>query len=60
MRTPNSIVSCSCMYAFLFKWDPMRTPRCDGVRIESHLNKNAYMHEQETIEFGVRIVGRKT
>ena len=38
MRTPNSIVVCSCMYAFSFKWDPMRTPRCD-----------AYMHEQTTI-----------
>ncbi len=31
---------------------------CD-VRIASHFNKNAYMHEQTTIEFGVRIVNRK-
>ncbi len=58
MRTPNSIVVCSCMYAFLRKWHPMRAPRSDGVRIGSHFHKNAYMHEQ-TIEFDVRIVGRK-
>ena len=49
MPTPNSIVVCSCMYVFLLKWDPMRTPRCDGVRIGSHFNKYAYMHEQTTI-----------
>ncbi len=30
----------------------------DGIHIGSHFHKNAYMHEQ-TIEFGVRIVGRK-
>ncbi len=30
-----------------------------GVRIGSHFNKNAYIHEQTTIEFGVRIVDRK-
>ncbi len=23
MRTPNSIVVCSCIYAFVLKWDPM-------------------------------------
>ena len=34
------------MYAFLLKWDPMRTPQFTGVRIGSHLNKNAYMQEQ--------------
>ena len=53
------IVVCSCMYAFLWKWDPMCTPSHLGVRIGSHFNKNAYMHEQTTIEFGVRIVDRK-
>ncbi len=37
----------------------MRTPSHLGVRIGSHFNKNAYMHEKTTIEFGVRIVGRK-
>ncbi len=47
------------MYAFLLKWDPMRTPSHLGERIGSHFNKNAYMHEQTEIEFGVRIVGRK-
>ncbi len=51
------MVVCSCINAFLFKWDPMRTPVNGGVRIGSH--KNAYMHEQITIKFGVRIVGRK-
>ena len=30
-----------------------------GVRIGSHFNKNGYMHEKTTIEFCVRIVGRK-
>ncbi len=59
MCTPIPIVVCSCMYAFLWKWDPMRTPSHHGVRSGSHLNKNAYMHEQATIKFGVRIVGRK-
>ncbi len=49
MRTPDSIVVCSCMYAFLLKRDPMRTTRCDSVRIGSHFHKNAYMHEQTTI-----------
>ena len=43
----------------IFKWDPMRTPVNGGVHIGSHFNKNAYMHEQTTIEFGVRIVGKK-
>ncbi len=49
MRTPNSIVVYSCIYAFLLKWDPMRTPRCDGVHIGSHFHKNVYMHELTTI-----------
>ncbi len=49
MRTPNSIVICSWMYAFLLKCDPMRTPRCGGVRIGCDFHKNAYMHEQTTI-----------
>ncbi len=31
MRTPNSIVVCSCMYASLWKWDPMLTPSHLGV-----------------------------
>ncbi len=31
------------------KWDPMRTPMNDGVRIGSHFHKNANMHEQTTI-----------
>ncbi len=26
-----------------------------GVRIVAHFNRNAYMHEQATIGFGVRI-----
>ena len=54
------IVVCSCMYTFLWKQDPMRTPSHIGVRIGSHFNKNAYtsIHEQTTIEFGVRIMGR--
>ena len=30
-----------------------------GVRIGAHFNKNAYMHEQTTIRFGLRISGRK-
>ena len=47
-----------CMH-FLWKWDPMRTPSHLGVGIGSHFNKNAYMHQQTTIQFGVRIVGRK-
>ena len=37
----------------------MRTPPFTGVRIGSHFNKNAYMHEQTTIEFNVRIADRK-
>ncbi len=37
----------------------MRTPVNGGVPIGSHFNKNTYMHEQTTIEFGVRIVNRK-
>ena len=49
MRASNSIVVCSCIYVFLLKWDPMRTPRCGGVRIGSHFHKNAYMHEKTTI-----------
>ncbi len=31
-------VVCSCMYAFLWKWDPMRTAPFIGVRSGSHLN----------------------
>ncbi len=42
MHTPNSILVCSCMYAFLWKWHSMRTQRCDDVRIGSHFHKNAY------------------
>ncbi len=38
MHTPNSILVCSCMFAFLLKH-----------RIGSHFHKNAYMHEQTTI-----------
>ena len=49
MCIPSSIVVCSCMYAFLLKLDPMRTPPFTGVRIGSHLNRNAFMHEQTTI-----------
>ncbi len=49
MRTPISIVVCSCMYAFLLKWDSMHTPPFTGVRIGSHLNRNTFMHEQTTI-----------
>ena len=30
------------MYAFLFKWDPMRAQVDGGVRIGSHFHKNAY------------------
>ena len=56
VRTPNSIVVCSCMYAFLLKWDPMCTPRCDGVRIGSHFHKDAYMNEQTTISIHKEIV----
>ncbi len=37
----------------------MRTPMAGGVRIGAHFNTNAYMHEQTTIGFGVRISGRK-
>ncbi len=33
----------------LLKWDPMRTPPFTGVRIGSHLNRNAFMHEHTTI-----------
>ncbi len=32
---------CSCMYAFLWKWDLMHTPSFTGVHIGSHLNTNA-------------------
>ena len=42
------------MYAFLWKLDPMHTPSHFVVHIASHFNKNAYMHEQITIEFGVQ------
>ncbi len=49
MRAQNCIVVCSCMYAFLLKWDPMRTPPFTGVRIGSPINRNAFMHEQTTI-----------
>ncbi len=49
MHTPNSIFVCSCMYAFLLKWVPMRTPPFTGVCIGSHLNRTAFMHEQTTI-----------
>ena len=45
--------------AFLFKWDLMRTPMNGGIRIGCHFNKNAYLHDQTTIEFGVRFVDRK-
>ncbi len=37
----------------------MRTSPKIGVRIGSYFNKNAYMHEQVTIQFGVHIVDRK-
>ncbi len=37
----------------------MRRPMASGVRIGAHFNTNAYMHEQTTIGFGVRISGRK-
>ncbi len=36
-------------HAFLWEWDSMRTPRCDGIHIGSIFHKNAYMHEQTTI-----------
>ncbi len=36
-------------YAFLQKWDPIHTPSLTGVRIGSHLNRNAFMNEQTTI-----------
>ncbi len=42
MRTPNSIVVCWCMYAFLWKWHPMCTLTCDGVRIGSHFHKKLH------------------
>ncbi len=38
----------------------MRTPPPIGVRIVAHFNTNAYMHEQSTMEFGVRIVAGNT
>ncbi len=37
----------------------MHTPSHLGVRIGSHFNKNAYMHERTTIAFGIRIMGWK-
>ena len=37
----------------------MHTPVNGGVLIGSHFNKNAYMHEQTAIQFGVRLVDRK-
>ena len=37
----------------------MRTPMAGGVRIGAHFNTNAYIHEETTIEFGVRISRRK-
>ncbi len=37
----------------------MRTPMAGGVRIGANFNTNAYMHEETTIGFGVRISGRK-
>ena len=49
MRTPNSVVVCSCMYALLLKWDPMRTPPFTGVCIGSHLNRNTFVIEHTTI-----------
>ncbi len=40
------------MYAFLLKWDPTCTPRCDGVRIVSHFyKKKAYMHKSQIDHF---------
>ncbi len=36
------IVVCSCMHAFSWKWDPMRTPPFRGVRIGSHSNTNTW------------------
>ncbi len=38
----------------------MRTPPPIGVRIVAHFNTNAYMHDQSTMEFGVRIVAGNT
>ncbi len=48
--TPNSSVVCSCMYAFLLKWDLMRTPPFTGVRIGPNINRNAFMHKQITLD----------
>ncbi len=43
------LLSAHAYMHFLLKWDPMRTPKCDGVHIGSHFHKNAYMHELTTI-----------
>ncbi len=48
MLTPKPIVDCSCTYAF-----------CIKMRLSLISIQNAYMHEETTIGFGVRIWGRK-
>ena len=51
MRTPNSIVVSSCMYAFLLKCDSMRTPPMTVVHIGSHLiEMHLCIHQQTTID----------
>ncbi len=59
IRTPNPIVICSWIYSYVLKWAPMCTPMAGCVHIGAHFNTNPYMHEETTIEFGVRINGRK-
>ncbi len=63
MNTYCCLLMHVCIFMENIRWtnelDPMRTLSHLAVRIGSHLNKNAYMHEQTTIEFGVRIVGRE-
>ena len=36
------------MFTFVFKWNPILTPPFIGVRIGSHLNTNAFMHDKQT------------
>ena len=59
MRTPNPHIVCSCIYSFVLKWALMCTLAAGGVRIGAHFNSNAYVHEETTIWFGVRISSRK-
>ncbi len=58
----NPIVVCSCMYAFCLRIAIRHSMRTSGVQyiFRTNCNQNAYMHEQSTIKFCVRMVAGST